>query len=375
MANPIIRIKRGSTTPANGVLSAGELAVDLTNKNLFVGQADGTPLTIGGEGTFATKTYVDTAVSGLGSAFEYVGTVDGGADAANATDLTALAKTEAGDYYKVSVAGHFNDGTTTFFANLNDGIVFNTTGGADLIDNTNSTVAGTANEIAVTGSADTGYTVAVDSAFSTRVSTSETKTQNIDLAETTAGTTKINDKVVVGMASGMPEFIVQGVMEPEVLKVSGESVTIAGSANPTGALIVNGQTALNGGVNVTGDVAVTGNISATGTVGGTNITDLESKTRNIDLAGTIFGQTKINDKLVVALGPASNAELVVQGLTADVLRVYNDSVEIVGGGSNASGDFQVTGKSVFTGEVSISGNLVGNGTSEITDFVIDGGTF
>ena len=61
MANPIIKIKRGSTTPAN--LSASELAIDLTNLNLFVGKADGSVLAIGGEGTFATKAYADAAVS------------------------------------------------------------------------------------------------------------------------------------------------------------------------------------------------------------------------------------------------------------------------------------------------------------------------
>jgi hypothetical protein len=61
MANPIIKIKRGSTTPAS--LVVGELAIDLTNKNLFVGKADGSVLAIGGEGTFATKAYADSAVS------------------------------------------------------------------------------------------------------------------------------------------------------------------------------------------------------------------------------------------------------------------------------------------------------------------------
>lgn len=67
MANPIIRIKRGTTTPANGVLSSGELAVDLTNLNLFVGQADGSALAVGGSGTFATKAYADGIVSSANS--------------------------------------------------------------------------------------------------------------------------------------------------------------------------------------------------------------------------------------------------------------------------------------------------------------------
>jgi len=61
MANPIIRIKRGSSTPVS--LSSGELAIDLTNLNLFVGKADGTALAVGGSGTFATKSYADSAVS------------------------------------------------------------------------------------------------------------------------------------------------------------------------------------------------------------------------------------------------------------------------------------------------------------------------
>ena len=65
MANPIIRIKRGSSTPVS--LSSGELAIDLTNLNLFVGKADGTALAVGGEGTFATKAYADSIVSSANS--------------------------------------------------------------------------------------------------------------------------------------------------------------------------------------------------------------------------------------------------------------------------------------------------------------------
>jgi len=61
MANPIIKIKRGVGTPAS--LSAGELAIDITNKNLFVGDNSSVPFVIGGEGTFATKTYADGVVA------------------------------------------------------------------------------------------------------------------------------------------------------------------------------------------------------------------------------------------------------------------------------------------------------------------------
>lgn len=67
MANPILKIKRGSGAPVS--LQQGELAMDLLNKSLFIGTATG-PLAIGGEHVFAKKTYVDNAVSSEQSARE-----------------------------------------------------------------------------------------------------------------------------------------------------------------------------------------------------------------------------------------------------------------------------------------------------------------
>lgn len=60
MANPIIKIKRGNGQPVS--LQLAELAYDKQNKNLFIGTETGV-LAIGGEGTFATKSYTDSAVS------------------------------------------------------------------------------------------------------------------------------------------------------------------------------------------------------------------------------------------------------------------------------------------------------------------------
>jgi len=67
MANPILKIKRGSGAPVS--LQTGELAMDLLNKSLFIGTAEGV-LEIGGEHVFAKKTYVDSAVSSEQSARE-----------------------------------------------------------------------------------------------------------------------------------------------------------------------------------------------------------------------------------------------------------------------------------------------------------------
>lgn len=126
----------------------------------------------------ANKVYVDNAIAALGNAFEYVGVVEGGATNTSGVrfDLNTLVKKSAGDYYKVSVAGWFVmvEGTgTPFFANVGDGLVFNTTSGVDKIDNTDTNVQGTASYIAVSGSVDTGFTVDIDSAFKTRMTNAE----------------------------------------------------------------------------------------------------------------------------------------------------------------------------------------------------------
>jgi len=65
MANPILRIKRGSSAPSS--LSSGELAIDIANQNLYVGNNSSVPVIVGGSGTFATKTYADAAVSAANS--------------------------------------------------------------------------------------------------------------------------------------------------------------------------------------------------------------------------------------------------------------------------------------------------------------------
>jgi hypothetical protein len=69
VANPIIKILRGATPPA--ALQAGQLAMDQVAKNFYLGVEVAGVVTneiVGGEGTFATKTYVDSAVSsGTGS--------------------------------------------------------------------------------------------------------------------------------------------------------------------------------------------------------------------------------------------------------------------------------------------------------------------
>ena len=60
MANPILKVKRGSGTPVS--LQVGEIAFDTTNKSFFIGTAEGV-LPIAGEHIFAKKTFVSDAVA------------------------------------------------------------------------------------------------------------------------------------------------------------------------------------------------------------------------------------------------------------------------------------------------------------------------
>jgi hypothetical protein len=100
-------------------------------------------------------------VNSLDNVFEYVGELAGGVDAAAAFDLGTLAadKRQPGNYYKVSTKGFFKLAGSTFFANAKDGLVFNAAGGVDLMDNSNSAVAGTTDQIEVTGTEDDGFKV------------------------------------------------------------------------------------------------------------------------------------------------------------------------------------------------------------------------
>ncbi len=169
----------GEELAASVASLTGSIATLTTNLAAEVTRATaaeaGLQAAITAEVTRATTAENDLSarITAIGSAFNYVGTVGGGADAGSAFDLDTLSQKDPGDYYKVETAGYFKLGASTQFVNVGDGIVFNTVGGFDKIDNSNSAVFGTANQIAVTGSTDVGFTVAIDGVFSGRVSNLE----------------------------------------------------------------------------------------------------------------------------------------------------------------------------------------------------------
>lgn len=116
----------------------------------------------------ANKQWVEGKVANLGNAFEYKGVLANGGAQGSAYDLENIdvADRGIGDYYKVTAAGHFKLGAAgaEMFFNVNDGLVFSTTG-FDKIDNTDSVSRGTAGQIAVSGSVDTGFDISIDGAY------------------------------------------------------------------------------------------------------------------------------------------------------------------------------------------------------------------
>jgi hypothetical protein len=189
-------------------------ALDFTTKTLSVA----TPTQ---NAHAATKLYIDTALSSLTNAFNYIGTVAGGIDIANAYDLSQLTQKDAGDYYKVTTSGYFKIGAgAEFYAKLNDGLIWNLSSGIDIIDNTNSTVAGTADYISVSGSTDNGFTVDIASTFKTRMTTAESNITNFISNhyknETPTGTVNgVNTDFVLSAtpATGTLQVFVNGVMQ------------------------------------------------------------------------------------------------------------------------------------------------------------------
>lgn len=143
----------------NSFASAEELAAALASADTALrGYVDGEVAAI------------QSQVDALGNAFNYVGVlpaqsgITGTGTEADPYVLDGMSPgfKDAGDYYKVTESAHFKFGTDdAIFVDSNDGLVFNTAGGLDRINNQQSSTSGVADEIVVTGSVETGFVVGI----------------------------------------------------------------------------------------------------------------------------------------------------------------------------------------------------------------------
>ena len=180
---------------ANAIVKDGSVA--FTADQSMGGHALTNVATPVNAGDAANKSYVDGAVANLGNAFNYVGTLSGGADAESAFDLATLPTDgkNVGDYYKVIANGYFKLGAETKYFNTNDGLVFNKDGKIDKIDNTDADVDGTVGQIVVDGNVDTGFIVSIDGAYTAARQKEVTDEANARVAADAILTTAVADVV------------------------------------------------------------------------------------------------------------------------------------------------------------------------------------
>jgi len=309
----------GATTASTGAFTQLDVGVDITMSgsgliDMNAGRITNLSAPVNANDS-VRKTDLDSAISALGSVFHYVGEVS---LATTPFDLSTLPDLSPGAYYRVDASGTYVDATyPDVNAKFGDAFVFTASNGFQKIDNVDVVVRGTTNEIVVTGDEEAGYTVSIDPVFSGRVTTAEsditdleTKTQNIDLALTTAGTTTIN-----------------GILTSQELWVGPNSTDAVKLLNP--------------------------------------------------VAGPASIEAPSGKELVIKNGAGNTAITLINTGSGKVNFAYDVSVAMILDAYLGSfGSMSVGGSASFGGGINVNiGNLVGNGTNEITDFVIDGGSF
>lgn len=233
-------------------------------------------------------------------------TYKGLADASEPSEgLAALeVGVEAGDTYKVSVAGDFS-GALPFSVNVGDFILWNGTGW-DKIDNTDPAVAGTAGEITVTGSTGEGFVVSIDDAYVGQASI------------TTLGT------ITTGTWNGTTIAQANGGTGITTATVAGDQFKVL-TVGATGALeygyvTVLRDTAGAAALTVTGTGAAAKLVATNATVAGDSANTLTTKGYVTDALATL--ETDLEEQIAaVAAGVAqrySTESVTVNGANAEV---------------------------------------------------------
>ena len=402
----IIRIKRRLPDSGLGLalpsLSGGELAFNEINSTLYYGasSASGTSaIAIGGAGTFATNTLVNTLTSDLQTQIDGINT--GTDNLSSHVDTYFVEKIESDAVTLnggLTVASGLNTDTLDATGNASIGGDLTITGslsvlGTQVIVNTETiNISGTSTQIdVVNNGTGTGITV--------------NQTGNQDVAEfkddgATAFIIKDGGNVGVGTATPNEKLTVSGnisatgtIYADGGLSVDGggltttlwvedgkvgintetpnEALTVVGNISAsqnifavngdfTGTLDADGATTLGSTLYVTNAATFASSVSAAGAVDFNSTLDVVGAT-TLQSTLDVTGATVINNSL-----SATGAVEFDSTLTVDGVVTINNNLVVTGTSSLDNGSITTDGSGTITGTID---------QSQIVNFIIDGGSF
>lgn len=404
MANPIIKIKRGSTAPST-TLQAGEFAIDQAAKNLYLGVEVGGVVTneiVGGEGTFAKKSYVDSEITALGTALVYKGKVDIGAAHFVDADLNGAPGTQweppkTGFYYEIGTVtggGKFKYGSPQTEMELasGDALIKTATGWQRLLGggSISSIVASLGSVFSYKGKIASFFVPATGFPFPLDLSTLSQDTgsyYSIDYDYPGNGNPNTGAVEATWTEGGVPKTFLLKIGDAIVKTTSGWEKIDNVDAVVRGTL---GEIIVTGDENLGYSVAIA--------------QPFKDLVQNIDSAGTIAGTTQINGEVLLK-APSGSPGTKIKDVFGGALVIGNDGILVgasygqavvsainasapdlslngakvnIGGSFNPSvwppvGNFTDDATEVRINSVVVKGSA--SGTTTLEDFVIDGGSY
>lgn len=324
--NPTIKPRRGTSEPGVGAIAQNELAVDTTNKRIYIGAADG------------SGTLVGSAPGGSSTQVQFNDGGNVGGSSGLIFSKTSFDLTIGGD---IAVNGGDITSTATTFNLLNTTVTNLNLGGAATtmaIGNT-ATAAQTVNMFTASTGAST-YN------FATGATNFNTKTINLGAGGTVNSTTNIN----IGSSTGPGTTTING-----TLTVTGISVhQSAGSFNST--LTVTGVTTLQGASTLQGAV----NANSTLTVTGVSV---HQGAGSFNSTLTVTGVTTLQSTLAVGGNTISSASTTFNLLNTTVtsLNIGGAANTVNIGANNAS--IEIGGSGGTGGTINLNGNFIHKGIS------------
>ena len=273
---------------------------------------------------------IQSQVDALGNAFNYVGVlpaqsgITGTGTEADPYILDGMNPgfKDAGDYYKITETAYFKFGTDdAIYVDSNDGLVFNTSGGLDRINNQQSAVVGTTDEIDVTGSVETGFVVSVAQKIKDDIA------QNA--SDIAAETTRAQSA----------ESVLQGNIDQEV---TDRQAAVAGVQSNVDAEATRAQAAEQANADAIAAEQTRAEGAESALAG--DITAEESRAQAAE-AGL---QTQISDEVARAQGVEGDLTALTTDAKSTLVDAINEVAEAAGEGTDALKDAINAKKKVYT---------------------------